>query len=86
MTSTVERGAGTPARASTLRAAAALALASTAAGFLVWGYLFLQAPDAVTDSSGIAYLPEGFHPERTGLSRRDLTPLGGPWWGWTCHC
>jgi hypothetical protein len=50
------------------------------------GYLFLQAPNAVTDSSGIAYLPEGNNPDTTGLSHRDLTSLGGPWWSWTCHC
>ena len=50
------------------------------------GYLFLQAPDALTDSSGIAYLPAGNDPARTGLGTSDLTPLGGPWWSWTCHC
>lgn len=50
------------------------------------GYLFLQAPNAITDSSGIAYLPEGNNPATTQLSPHDLTPLGGPWWSWTCHC
>jgi hypothetical protein len=50
------------------------------------GYLFLQAPDAVTDSSGIAYLPFGNQPESTGLYPDGLTALGGPWWAWTCHC
>lgn len=50
------------------------------------GYLFLQAPNAVTDSSGIAYLPEGNNPETTGLNAGQLTPLGGPWWSWTCYC
>ena len=49
------------------------------------GYLFLQASSAVTDSSGIAYLPAG-NTARTGLDERDLTPLGGAWWSWTCHC
>ena len=50
------------------------------------GYLFLQASSAVTDSSGIAYLPAGNDAARTGLDGRDLTPLGGAWWSWTCHC
>lgn len=50
------------------------------------GYLFLQTPDAVTDSSGIAYLPNGNQPEMTGLYPDGLTPLGGPWWAWTCNC
>jgi hypothetical protein len=50
------------------------------------GYLFLQAPDAVTDSSGIAYLPARSGTTTTQLDARDLTPLGGPWWSWTCHC
>ena len=50
------------------------------------GFLFLQAADAITDSSGIAYLPEGNDAARTGLDPVDLTPLGGPWWSWTCHC
>ena len=50
------------------------------------GYLFLQAPNAVTDSSGIAYLPQGNNSETTGLNPGKLTPLGGPWWSWTCYC
>jgi hypothetical protein len=50
------------------------------------GYLFLQAQNAVTDSSGIAYLPSGNRPALTGLNPADLTALGGPWWAWTCHC
>jgi hypothetical protein len=50
------------------------------------GYLFLQTPDAVTDSSGIAYLPYGNQPESTGLYADGLTALGGPWWAWTCNC
>ena len=50
------------------------------------GYLFLQASSAVTDSSGVAYLPAGNDAARTGLDSRDLTPLGGAWWSWTCHC
>lgn len=50
------------------------------------GYLFLQAPGALTDSSGIAYLPQGNNPETTGLNPSGLTPLGGPWWSWTCYC
>jgi len=47
------------------------------------GYLFLQAPDAVTDSSGIAYLPNGNQPQSTGLYPDRLTELSGPWWAWT---
>lgn len=50
------------------------------------GYLFLQSENAVTDSSGIAYLPHGNDPERTGLHPDGLTALGGPWWAWTCYC
>lgn len=50
------------------------------------GYLFLQRPDAVTDTSGIAYLPYGNQPERTGLYPAGITALGGPWWAWTCNC
>jgi len=50
------------------------------------GYLFPQTPDAVTDSSGIACLPNGNQPESTELYPDGLTALGGPWWAWTCHC
>lgn len=50
------------------------------------GYLFLQSPGAVTDSSGFVYLPNGNRPESTGLSSDGLTALGGPWWAWTCDC
>lgn len=48
------------------------------------GYVFLQAQDAVTDDSGIVYLPSG--PGTSTFSNEDLTPLGGPWWAWTCRC
>lgn len=50
------------------------------------GYLFLQAPDALTDSAGIAYLPAGGRSGTDSLGRDGLTPLGGPWWAWTCRC
>lgn len=50
------------------------------------GYLFVQAPDAVTDVSGIAYLPGGITSGTSGLGPAGLTLLGGPWWSWTCHC
>ena len=50
------------------------------------GYLFLQAPDAITDDSGIVYLPGGNDPMTAGLSLADVTALGGSWWSWTCHC
>ena len=51
------------------------------------GYLFVQAPGALTDTSGIVYLPEGRpDPESNGLYPSGFTPLGGPWWSWTCYC
>jgi hypothetical protein len=50
------------------------------------GYLFLQAPGALTDSSGIAYLPGGNDPDKSGLGSSGLSSLGGPWWSWTCDC
>jgi hypothetical protein len=48
------------------------------------GYLFLQAENALTDDSGIVYLPDGR--EGSDWGTETLTPLGGPWWSWTCYC
>lgn len=50
------------------------------------GYLFLQHDDAVTDDSGIAYLPSGPRVDEEGLLDTGLTHLDGPWWSWTCNC
>jgi len=50
------------------------------------GYLFVQAQDAVTDVSGILYVPDGRRPASTGLDSSGFTALGGPWWAWTCYC
>jgi hypothetical protein len=49
--------------------------------FVDGGHLFRQAPDALTDDSGILY--------QSGLgSWADdaVVALGGPWWSWTCSC
>jgi hypothetical protein len=47
------------------------------------GYLFLQSWDAITDSSGIAYLPDG----RGRLGFWEVPRhLGGPWYSATCGC
>lgn len=48
------------------------------------GYLYLQAQGAITDDSGIVYLPSDAESEWRTNER--MTPLGGPWWSWTCHC
>ena len=45
----------------------------------VLGYLFLQAPKALTDVSGIVYSTGGNNPETTGLMPGELSRLGGPW-------
>ena len=45
------------------------------------GYLYLQAQGAITDDSGIVYLPADAESEWRTTER--LTPLGGPWWSWT---
>ena len=50
------------------------------------GYLFLQSQGALTDDSGIVYLPEAAHPTSTWWSTEPMIPLGGPWWAWTCGC
>ena len=50
------------------------------------GYLFLQAQGALTDDSGIVYLPEAARPTSTWSSTETMTSLGGPWWSWTCGC
>jgi hypothetical protein len=50
------------------------------------GYLFLQTGNPVTDDSGFAYLPGGTSPEAAGLDPDSMTPLGGPWWTWSCYC
>ena len=50
------------------------------------GYLFLQAQGAVTDDSGIVYLPAGTTARSDWGSVEAMTPLGGPWWSWTCSC
>lgn len=47
------------------------------------GYLFLQAPGAITDHSGILYLPGGAAAEWVDET---VVPLGGPWFSWTCYC
>lgn len=49
------------------------------------GYVFLQSQGALTDDSGIIYLAA----ERDGSAwwgTETMTPLGGPWWSWTCRC
>lgn len=38
------------------------------------------------DDSGVVYLPEATRPGSTGWSTETMTPLGGPWWSWTCRC
>ena len=50
------------------------------------GYLFLQSQGALTDDSGIVYLPEAARATSTWWSTETMTPLGGPWWSWTCGC
>lgn len=50
------------------------------------GYLFLQTGNPVTDDSGFAYLPGGTSPEAAGFDPDSMTPLGGPWWTWSCYC
>lgn len=50
------------------------------------GYLFLQYDDAVTDDSGIAYLPAGLPVDADGQVDSGLTHLDGPWYAWTCNC
>jgi hypothetical protein len=50
------------------------------------GYLFLQSQGALTDDSGIVYLPEATRPTSSWWSTETMTPLGGPWWSWTCGC
>ncbi|MET1008205.1 MAG: hypothetical protein ABWX96_21825 [Propionibacteriaceae bacterium] len=54
------------------------------------GYLFLQQRAALGDEAGFAYLPDGppgADPTASGEWRPDqFTPLGGPWYGWSCGC
>ncbi len=53
------------------------------------GYLFLQRANAVTDDSGIAWLPGGpsaARPDGSGLGPDGFTHLDGPWYRWTCGC
>ncbi len=53
------------------------------------GFLFLQQENAITDDSGIAWLPEGLRPQRPdgqGLSPSGFTHLDGPWYAWSCFC
>ena len=50
------------------------------------GYLFPQVQGALTDDSGIVYLPEVTRAAPTWWSTETMTPLGGPWWSWTCGC
>ena len=50
------------------------------------GYLFLQAQGALTDDSGLLYLPGGPAASADWLSEETVAPLGGPWWSWTCYC
>ena len=47
------------------------------------GYLF-QTEGAITDDSGIVYLPADA--ESQWRATEPMTSLGGPWWSWTCHC
>ena len=48
------------------------------------GYLYLQAQGAITDDSGIVYLPADAESQWRTTER--MTSLGGPWWSWTCRC
>jgi hypothetical protein len=53
------------------------------------GFLFLQRENAVTDDSGIAWIPDG--PPRQGSGNFGLDPSGfthldGPWYVWSCYC
>jgi hypothetical protein len=53
------------------------------------GYLFLQQENAVTDDSGIAWLPNGPAPQTpdgSGLGPSGFTHLDGPWYRWSCYC
>jgi len=50
------------------------------------GFLFLQTQGALTDDSGIVYLPAGTPSRSEWGSTETMTPLGGPWWSWTCYC
>lgn len=53
------------------------------------GFLFLQRENAVTDDSGIAWLPDGPRPQRpdgSGLGPSGFTHLDGPWYAWSCYC
>lgn len=50
------------------------------------GYLFLQAQNALTDDSGIMYLPGGPKAAAEWLVDETVVPLGGPWFSWTCYC
>ena len=50
------------------------------------GFLFLQAQGALTDGSGIVYLPARKGPRSKWWNIEAMTPLGGPWWSWTCYC
>lgn len=50
------------------------------------GYLFLQRENALTDDSGIAWLPGGPDDQRLTYNRHEFTHLDGPWYRWTCGC
>ena len=50
------------------------------------GYLYLQAQNALTDDSGIMYLPDGLEAAAEWLVDETVVPLGGPWFSWTCYC
>jgi hypothetical protein len=44
---------------------------------------------ALTDDSGLAWLPDGPTPDRAdgdGLPPSGFTHLDGPWYRWTCGC
>ena len=46
----------------------------------------MQTQGALTDDSGIVYLPAGTPSRSEWGSTETMTPLGGPWWSWTCYC
>ena len=48
------------------------------------GYLYLQAQGAISDDSGIVYLPVSAESEWRTTEK--MTSLVGPWWAWTCRC
>lgn len=53
------------------------------------GYMFLQERSAWGDEAGFAYAPNGLpttEVDRGGLSSGGFTPLGGPWYAWSCNC